>query len=113
MSLRFNRETQPKWSARNAWIEFVCDDPATRKSVRCAVSRAALEDATGEEVDSRRGVAVFSRHLARVIAAADANYAAHRREQDGVVLVDSDDLLPAGSLAPYLAEREPSLGRHA
>ncbi len=112
MSLRFNRNTQPKWSAKNAWIEFVCDDPAKRTAVRCAVSRAALEDATGETVDSQHGIAVLSRHLARVIAAANAHYAAEGVKQDGMIVVDSDDLLPP--FMPHLAEAgETRVGQHA
>ena len=105
MSLRFNRNSPPKWNAKKSWVEFVCNDTTTRMPVLCAVSRAALEDSTGEAADSLSGIAVFSRHLARVVEAANAVCAAAESRPAGIVLVDSDDLL-ARTIAPHLAAAE-------
>jgi len=99
MSLRFDRSSPPGWNARRARVDFICVDSQTRRPIACAVSRAALEDSTGEELDGRCCVAAFARHLGRIIAVANGLYAAHAGNPHGVVLVDSDDLLqhyPAG-----------------
>jgi Protein of unknown function (DUF1488) len=103
MSLRFNRNTQPTWNEHKSRIEFVCTDSITRTAVPCAVSRAALEDTTGETVDSAHAIPVFSRHLARVISAANSMYATDQLE-GGVVLVDSDQLF--ASIMPHVAAAE-------
>ena len=93
MSLRFNRNVTPTWNGRRSRIEFECEDPRTRSSVRCAVSRAALEDVNGlESLDGDRCLAVVGRRLARILEAADSVYSAGRLNH-GIVLVDSDDLL--------------------
>ena len=92
MSLRFNRNVTPKWNGRHAWIEFQCDDPAARTPVRCAVSRAALEDCGGESLNPKSCLAATARRLGRILEVANAVYAAGRTTS-GIVLVDSDDLL--------------------
>ncbi len=99
MSLRFDRRSPPAWNARHARVDFTCVDSQTRKPIACAVSRAALEDSTGEELDGTCCVAAFARHLGRIIAVANGLYAARAHGPHAVVLVDSDDLLqhyPAG-----------------
>ncbi len=98
MSLRFNRTVAPKWNGHRSWIEFVCDDAAARTPVRCAVSRAALEDCQGESLDPEHCLAAAARRLARILEVANAVYAAGRTTR-GMVVVDSDDLLQP---RPYL-----------
>ena len=93
MSLRFDRNVAPKWNGRHSWIEFSCEDPAARLPVRCAVSRAALEDCNGETLDPERCLAATARRLGRILEVANAVYAAGRTTR-GMVLVDSDDLWP-------------------
>jgi hypothetical protein len=92
MSLRFNRTVAPKWNGRRSWIEFVCDDPTARTPVRCAVSRAALEDSQGESLDPQHCLAATARRLGRILEVANAVYAAGRTDH-GMVVIDSDDLL--------------------
>ncbi len=93
MSLRFDRSVRPTWNGRQSRIEFVCEDPRTCASVRCAVSRAALEDINGlEALDGDRCLAVVGRRLARILDAASSVYSAGRLDH-GMVLVESDDLL--------------------
>jgi len=93
MSLRFDRNSPPAWNERRARVHFTCVDLQTRRPIACAVSRAALEDSTGEALDGKACVAMFGRHLARIIAVANALYTAPSRLPRAVVLVDSDDLL--------------------
>ena len=93
MSLRFDRRTLPTWNERTSCVDFVCVDPQSRQAIRCAVSRAALEDSTGDGLDDKGCIATFARHLARVIAVANSIYAAHGPLPGGVLTVDSDDLL--------------------
>ena len=93
MSLRFDRTTPPKWNSRTARVDFACVDSQTRLPVHCAVSRAALEDTTGEALDGAGCVAMFARHLARVTAVASSIAASREIATNGVVLIDSDDLL--------------------
>lgn len=93
MSLRFDRNSLPAWNERRARVDFRCVDSQTSRKVACAVSRAALEDSTGEGLDGKGCTAVFARHLARIIAVADAVHARRAGLPGAVVLVDSDDLL--------------------
>ncbi len=93
MSLRFDRNSPPVWNERRARVDFTCVDSQTRTSVVCAVSRAALEDSTGDALDGKGCIATFARHLARIIAVANALAAARQGMPGAVLLVDSDDLL--------------------
>lgn len=103
MSLRFNRNVQPSWNRRSSWVEFACNESQSRTPVRCAVSRAALEDVNGtESLDAGQCVAVFARHLARITTVANTLYAAHRLAHGGLVLVDTDDL--SAAWGPVLAD---------
>jgi len=93
MSLRFDRNSPPAWNDRSSRVDFTCVDSRTRQPVACAVSRAALEDSTGEALDGKGCIATFARHLARVIAIANALHAAQSGMPGAAVMVDSDDLL--------------------
>lgn len=93
MSLRFDRRISPAWNERTSCVEFACVDSQSRQSVRCAVSRAALEDSTGEALNGSGCIAMFARHLGRVVAVLDTMYAAHPPLPGGTMTADTDDLL--------------------
>ncbi len=93
MSLRFDRNTPPKWNARSSRVDFTCVDSQTRKRVHCAVSRGALEDSTGEALDGNGCLSMFARHLGRITAVANSLSAIRHIAAEGVMLIDSDDLL--------------------
>lgn len=92
MSLRFDRNTPPRWNPRTSCIEFTCVDSHTRTPVHCAVSRAALEDSTGEALDGPGCLTTFARHLGRIANVANS-LGATRDIAAGSVFIDSDDLL--------------------
>ncbi len=111
MSLRFDRNTPPHWNARTSRVDFSCVDSQTRSRVPCAVSRAALEDSTGEALDGNGCVAMFARHLGRILAVANSINAAHRRIPGGMVVVDSDDLLQNFPVLDQIPVAAHELGR--
>ena len=93
MSLRFNRTAPPKWNARAARIDFVCQDAGARRPVHCAVSRAALEAQNGwEHLDPQHCLDAFARRAARIIEVANSMYVAGRKTRNGSVLVEAEDL---------------------
>lgn len=101
MSLRFDRKTPPKWNSNSSRVDFTCIDSHTRQPVHCAVSRAALEDSTGETLDARNCVGMFARHLGRITAVANSISETRELEPGSVILIDSDELLqqfPHGQL---------------
>jgi hypothetical protein len=98
MSLRFDPRILPSWNEHTSCVDFVCAESQSRQAIRCAVSRAALEESTGEELDDKGCIKTFARHLARVIAVANSIYAAHGLLPGGVLTVDSDDLLRHSSV---------------
>ena len=93
MSLRFDRNTPPTWNARTSSVDFACLEPQSRRTVPCTVTRAALEDSTGEGLDNRTCLATFARHLGRIVTVANSIYGAHVPFAGGVLTIDSDDLL--------------------
>jgi len=114
MSLRFDRNSPPAWNERSARVDFTCVDSQTRQPVVCAVSRAALEDSTGDALDSKGCIATFARHLARIIAVANALHTARHGLPGAVVVVDSDDLLQHyPSVDGAIAAQELDKGRAA